>query len=182
MSNEAPALSYLAKNWPQLVMVAAGVLLVIVAAGIGQKHNVAHQLTLEATGMRGMATAEPLAANEYRLRLALETAIYSRSYRGELSGGDPDSNAEFSVPVVYDPTDPARFLPSGQSYLPAVLTGVLFLLGMTCVLFARRTAVSVNRMQQLARMRAEEERRRKKKHRHKHHHHGHEHGASNRPV
>ena len=87
-----------------------------------------------------MATAEPLAAGEYRLRMALESSIYARGYSGKLPGADSENNTEFSVPVVYDPADPIRFLPSGQTYVPAVISGLLFLLGMTCVLMARRTA------------------------------------------
>lgn len=166
----------------QLAMMAVGVALVIAAAWIGNKNNIVRQLTLEATGTHGMATAEPLAAGEYRLRLSLESAIYARSYKGELRGGDANSNAEFSVPVVFDPTDPARFLPSGQSYAPAIVTALLFVLGMTCALLARRAAFAAQRVQRLARLKAEEDRKHKK-HRHKHRHqHGHHHGTSNRPV
>ena len=159
-----------------VVMVLGGILFVGVAAWVAQKHDVLHRLMLDIYGTRGMATAEPLGAGEYRLRLALESEIYARGYSGVLSGGDPTSNAEFSVPVVYDPADPIRFLPAGQSYASAVVAGLLFLLGMICVLLARRALYAAERMRRLSQQRAELERSRRKhhqKHRHGHHHAGH---------
>jgi len=157
--------------------------MVAIAAWVGQHYDIVHRLALEAKGTRGVATAEPLGAGEYRLRLALDAAIYTRSYRGALPGGDPNSNAEFSVPVAFNPADPARFLPAGQSYLPTAITAVLFCIGMGCVLFARRTAAAAERARRLSRLKAEEDRKRRKhRGKHPHSHHEHHHGASNRPA
>jgi hypothetical protein len=166
-------------------MVVTGIALIAIGAWVGQTHNLLRQLTLEASGTHGMGTAEPIGSGEYRLRLALEHSIFSRSYKGKLRGGDPSSNTEFSIPVVYDPKDPARFLPSGQSYAATAICGLLFLLGMTCVLLARRAAYAAENMQRMSRLRAEEMRKRKKhrhKHRHHHHHHHEHHGTSNRSA
>jgi hypothetical protein len=68
--------------------------------------------------------------------------------------------------------DPKGFLPAGQSYVPAIISGLLFLAGMTCALLARRTAFAAARYQEMSRQRAELERQRKK-HRHKHRHQQH---------
>ena len=162
-----------------LVMVLGGFVLVGVAAWVAQANDVLHRLTLEVNGTRGMATAEPLAAGEYRLRMALDSSIYARSYSGRLRSAESENNAELSVPVVYDPADPIRFLPSGQAYVSAVISGLLFLLGMTWVLMARRTAFAAARIQRLSRLKAEEERKRKE-HRarqKRRHHQEHQHGA-----
>lgn len=159
-----------------VLMVLTGVLLVGVAAWIAQYSDLLRRLTLDIKGDRGTAIAEPFGPGEYRLRLALGSSIYARIYKGTLPGADLESNAEFSVPVVFDPADPGRFIPADRSYVPAVVSGLLFLLGMALVLTARRAASAAERIQRLSRLKAEEDRRHKRhkgKHRHHaHHHHG----------
>ncbi len=169
MSNEEETTTYFGKNWPMFLMLVAGIALVGVAAWVAQKNNLVNQLTLDVNGVRGMATAEPRGPDSYWLRLALDTVIYSRMYNGKLVGASPSSNEPFSIPVSYDPADPKGFLPAGQSYVPAIVSGLLFLAGMTCALLARRAAFAAARYQQLSRQRADLERQRKK-HRHKHRH------------
>ncbi|MCC6152259.1 MAG: hypothetical protein IT367_00775 [Candidatus Hydrogenedentes bacterium] len=172
MSNEAESPSYFGRNWPMFLMLVSGIVLVGVAAWVAQKNDLMRRLTLDVKGVRGMATAEPRGADTYWLRLAMDTVIYSRMYKGKLSAADPNSNEPFSLPVSYDPADPKGFLPAGQSYVPAIVSGLLFLAGMTCALLARRAAFAASRYQEMSRQRAELERQRKKQ-RHKHRHQQH---------
>ena len=169
MSNEAETTSYLGKNWAMFLMLVSGIALVGVAAWVAQKNDIMRRLTLDVKGVRGMAVAEPRGADTYWLRLALDTAIYSRLYNGKLSAKNPNSNEPFSIPVSYDPMDPKGFPPAGPSYVPPIVSGLLFLAGMTCALLARRAAFVAARYQKLSRQRAELERqRRKQKHKHRH--------------
>lgn len=162
-----------------ILMVLTGILLVGVAAWIAQYSDLLRRLTLDIKGDRGTAIAEPFGPGEFRLRLALGPSIYARIYKGALPGSDQENNTEFSVPVVFDPADPGRFIPANRSYVPAVVSGLLFLIGMTFVLTARRAASAAERIQRLSRLKAEEDRRHKKhKGKHRHHAHHRHHGAA----
>jgi len=173
-----------------LVMVLLGMVFVALGAWVGNSNNLAQRFMLDLRGERAVATAEPLGPNQYRLRFSRHDAIYARQYTGELHGSSAESTKEFTVPIVFDRAEPAKFLPAGLSYKPAFGAGALFLLGMALVLFARRAALAAVRYQELSRQRAEEEQRkrerRKQRKQHKHHHHegGHHHhsDAHHRPA
>lgn len=158
-----------------MALLVVGVALVTAGAWVGQRNDVYRRLSLEIRGTRGMATAEPLGADTYRLRLPLESSIYTRMYKGELPGGSAGINAAFSIPVVFEPSNPTHFMPLGLPHIATAVSGLLFVLGMACALTARRMGAAIERTMRLSRLKAEEQSKRKKHRRHHRKHSGHHH-------
>ena len=183
MSTEATQSNWLVKNWPTLVLVLLGVSLIGVAAWIAQSNDIVRRLALDFKGSRGMATVEPMGPDQYRMRFTQESAIYSRLYKGKIAGAQEGAES-FQIPIVFEPSDPGRFLPAGLSYKPAIFAGLLFVAGMAISLYARRGAYAAARLQsQLAQASVKQKPvkgdRQHGKHRHRSHHH---HGTSHRST
>lgn len=163
----SPLLDYLIKNRLLLAMVAGGIVLVGSAIGVAQSNNLMETLVLDFGGERAKADVERLDRDRYRLRFAREAEIFARLYSGPIRGA-PKDESKFVIDIAYDPSNPVHFLPAGLSYLPALVTGLLFVSGLGLVLSARRMARAAQRIQfnQFGRS---------PKHRRRHHHHHHHH-------
>lgn len=112
---------------------------------LGQRWELAPKLSLDFRGERGQGTAERTEGG-YSLRFTTSTNIYRRSYRGDL-GIQRETGETTPISLVFDPEDPSRFQPMTVSYRPGVVVAATFLLGMGCVLYARRIVQKAQRAQ-----------------------------------
>lgn len=128
----------LRRHWREALLAAAGMLCVFAAGFLAQTTGLGRKLQLDFAGARTVGSAESAGERAYHLRYEHPSGtIYRRNYSGRL-GGRPDGDAAIEIAVVYDPAEPSRFQPRGLSYLPGLGAGIAFVVGMTCLLNARR--------------------------------------------
>ena len=133
-----PAPSFARAKWRLLGLVVAGVVLVGAAALVGRFTGLGPKLKLDVAGERVEGTAESTGGGVYRLRYQHPRGdIYSCRHTGGL-GWQRIKGGESEITVVFAPGNPAQFQPAGVSYIPAVIAGILFAAGMSCILHARR--------------------------------------------
>lgn len=131
-------------QWRILGLILLGMLLVGCAVYLSQRWDLAERLSLDFRGTRAEGSMERNEDGSYRLRLVLGDRIYGRSGKGEF-GLKPPEGDRTGVRVVYDPKKPGRFQPFGVSFIPGAIVGLVFLLGMTNILYARRIVQRVQR-------------------------------------
>ncbi len=124
-----------------MMFVMAGVLLVTVSIFVARYFELNQHIGLDLQGERIQGSAEPTEDGAYRLRYeATDGGIHARTYRGGF-GLQATADHPFEVELVRDPETPGRFQPAGLSYLPGVLTLMIFCVGMACILHARRIVI-----------------------------------------
>ncbi len=117
-----------------------GVLLVTVSIFVARYFELGQHIGLDFQGERVSGSAEPTDDGAFRLRYEAEDGIHARTYRGGF-GLQETADHPFDVDLVADPEKPGRFQPAGLSYLPGVLTLMIFCVGMACILHARRIVI-----------------------------------------
>ena len=131
-------------QWRILGLILLGMALVGLAVYFSQRWDLAEKLSLDFRGTRAEGSMERNQDGSYRLRLVLGDRIYGRSSEGEFGLKRPEGDRT-DIPVMYDPKKPGRFQPFGVSFGPGVIVGLVFLLGMASILYARRIVHLVQR-------------------------------------
>lgn len=141
-----PSTNQQSQRTRMMLFVLMGVLTVAAATVVGRYFELGANLAMDLQGTRAMGTAERRPDGAYRLRYDGDTGIHARTYRGGFGIRQPEGD-RFDVRIVYDPDRPNRFQPSGLSYLPGALVLMIFCIGMSFILAARRLAVQHRRSQ-----------------------------------
>jgi len=119
-------------------LVLGGTLLVLAAILVAQYFNLGPKLSLDFGGRRIQGSAQRLHDSVYVLRFQDPMGdIHRKRYRGSF-GYQRSHKDKFDVTITYDPQDSTKFQPAGVSYFPGLISGALFLAGMTAVLRARQ--------------------------------------------
>lgn len=136
-------------QWKILGLMIAGIALVGFSVYLSQRWDVMERAALDFRGDRAQGSAERNDDGTYRLRLDFGERILSRSYKGGF-GFQSSDKPVFQVMMAYNPQNPSEFQPATVSYVPSAVVGVVFILGMASILYARRIVQRVQREQNQA--------------------------------
>jgi hypothetical protein len=138
-----PAPSFAELKWRMIGLVVGGVCFVGVAALVGRFTDLSPKLKLDVAGERIQGMVESTGDGVYRLRYKHPGGdIHSCRYTGGF-GLQPVEGEASEITVAFAMDRPDLFQPAGVSYIPAGITGLLFVAGMSCVLHARHVMVKM---------------------------------------
>ena len=126
-------------KWRVLALILGGIGLVGAAVVVAQRTHLRETFVLDWRGTTTEGSAERIGKDRYRLRYVLPTGIHARTYEGNVPFTRTEGD-RLPITLVYSPSRPSDFQPRGLSYIPAAFVAVLFVSGMSCVLYARRMA------------------------------------------